>query len=215
MELCVKQPVCWQMYFSLLLLLSGKKYQSLSRVLLFVTPLTVCSPPVSAVRRGILQARILKWVAISFSRGIFHPRDQPRSPALQADFLSSEPPGKPQKGPLLVKEHPLACCFLLFNHHSWQERTLNSSIFLVGLGTLVFPDLVKRKEKKKKKDLPVRSEVVSCHSAARLPKKASKNSSQGSPHDPSVLTKRNGLGLPWWLSGKQSTCHCREHGFDL
>ena len=29
-----------------------------------------CSPPVSSVR-GILQARILEWVAISFSRGIF------------------------------------------------------------------------------------------------------------------------------------------------
>ena len=20
--------------------------------------------------------------------------------------------------------------------------------------------------------------------------------------------------LPWWLSGKQPTCQCREHGFD-
>ena len=30
----------------------------------------VCSPPDSSVR-GILQARILEWVAIPFSRGIF------------------------------------------------------------------------------------------------------------------------------------------------
>ena len=30
----------------------------------------VCNPPGSSVR-GILQARILEWVAISFSRGIF------------------------------------------------------------------------------------------------------------------------------------------------
>ena len=22
------------------------------------------------------------------------------------------------------------------------------------------------------------------------------------------------IGLPWWLSGKESTCHCRRHGFD-
>ena len=22
------------------------------------------------------------------------------------------------------------------------------------------------------------------------------------------------LGLPWWLSGKESTCQCRRHGFD-
>ena len=34
-----------------------------------------CSPPGSSVR-GILQARILEWVAISFSRGSSQPRDQ-------------------------------------------------------------------------------------------------------------------------------------------
>ena len=22
------------------------------------------------------------------------------------------------------------------------------------------------------------------------------------------------IGLPWWLSGKESTCQCRRHGFD-
>ena len=32
-----------------------------------------CSPPGSSVH-GILQARILEWVAISFSRGSSHPR---------------------------------------------------------------------------------------------------------------------------------------------
>ena len=34
-----------------------------------------CSPPGSSVH-GILQARILEWVAIPFSRGSFQPRDQ-------------------------------------------------------------------------------------------------------------------------------------------
>ena len=34
-----------------------------------------CSPPVSFVH-GIFQARILKWVAISYSRGSSRPRDQ-------------------------------------------------------------------------------------------------------------------------------------------
>ena len=42
------------------------KVESLSRVRLFATPWTVCSPPGSSVH-GILQARILEWVAISFS----------------------------------------------------------------------------------------------------------------------------------------------------
>ena len=34
-----------------------------------------CSPPGSSVH-GILQARILEWVAISFARGSSQPRDQ-------------------------------------------------------------------------------------------------------------------------------------------
>ena len=34
---------------------------------------------------GILQARIMEWVAISFSRGSPTPGIEPRSPALQAD----------------------------------------------------------------------------------------------------------------------------------
>ena len=34
-----------------------------------------CSPPGSSVY-GTLQARILEWVAISFSRGSFQPRNQ-------------------------------------------------------------------------------------------------------------------------------------------
>ena len=40
---------------------------------------------------GILQARILEWVAMPSSRV----SSQPKSPALQADSLQSEPPGKP------------------------------------------------------------------------------------------------------------------------
>ena len=47
------------------------------------------TPPGSSVH-GILQARILEWVAIPISRG----SSRARSPALQADFFPSEPPGK-------------------------------------------------------------------------------------------------------------------------
>ena len=53
-----------------------------------------CSLPVSSVH-GILQARILEWVAIFFSRDLSDPGIKPRSPALQADSLLSELPGKP------------------------------------------------------------------------------------------------------------------------
>ena len=48
-----------------------------------------CSPPGSSVR-GILQARILEWVAIPFSRGSSQSRIKPRSLALQEDSLLSE-----------------------------------------------------------------------------------------------------------------------------
>ena len=59
--------------------------------------LTLCDPmdyslPASSVH-GILQARILEWVAIPFSRGSSWPKD--RFPALQADSLPAEPQGKP------------------------------------------------------------------------------------------------------------------------
>jgi len=46
--------------------------------------------------RGILQARILEWIANPFSRGSSNPGIEPRSPALQADSLPTEPPGKPK-----------------------------------------------------------------------------------------------------------------------
>ena len=52
-----------------------------------------CSLPGSSVH-GIFQARILEWVAISFSRGSSQPRIETGSPTLQAMLLPSELPGK-------------------------------------------------------------------------------------------------------------------------
>ena len=43
----------------------------------------------------VVQARILGWVAVSFSRGSSQRGIKPRSPALQVDSLPDEPPGKP------------------------------------------------------------------------------------------------------------------------
>ena len=37
----------------------------------------------------------MEWVAIPFSTISFNPGSEPRSPALQADSLLPEPPGKP------------------------------------------------------------------------------------------------------------------------
>ena len=62
-----------------------------------------CGPPGSSVH-GILQARILKWVAFPFSRGSSQPRIDARSPALQGDLqLPSELPRKPTSSLGLLK----------------------------------------------------------------------------------------------------------------
>ena len=52
-----------------------------------------CSLPGFSVH-GILQARVLKWIGIFFSRDFPDPGIEPGSPTLQADSLPSEPPGK-------------------------------------------------------------------------------------------------------------------------
>ena len=51
------------------------KVKSLSLVWLFVTPWTVAYQAGSSVH-GILPARVLEWVAISFARGSSWPRDR-------------------------------------------------------------------------------------------------------------------------------------------
>ena len=45
------------------------------------------------IAHGILQARILEWIAIPFSRDHPNPGIKLRSPALQADSLPAELPG--------------------------------------------------------------------------------------------------------------------------
>ena len=44
---------------------------------------------------GILQARILEWVAFPFSRGSSQPRDLTQVSCIAGEFLLAEPPGKP------------------------------------------------------------------------------------------------------------------------
>ena len=92
-----------------------------------------CNLPSSSVC-GSLQARILEWVAIPFSRDLPTPGTEPRS-ALQADSLPTEPPFVylPQQSrywAVPLPEDPSCCTvvtiptFLLFpSVHSWQPWT--------------------------------------------------------------------------------------------
>ena len=66
----------------------------LSCVQLFVTPWTVaCQAPLSM---GILQAKILEWVALPSFRGTSQPRDWTQVSHVAGGFLPAEPPGKPK-----------------------------------------------------------------------------------------------------------------------
>ena len=70
-------PVCFFVGIDLLIL-KGQCWCVLSHFgHIWLCNLVDCSPPDSSVH-GILQARILKWVAISFSRGSSWPRDRTR-----------------------------------------------------------------------------------------------------------------------------------------
>ena len=69
-------------------------FQSLSHIQLFCDPVN-CNPPGSSVH-GISQARILEWIAISFSRGSFKPRDGTQVSCLAGKFFTTGPPEKSQ-----------------------------------------------------------------------------------------------------------------------
>ena len=55
-----------------------------------------CSSPGSSIH-GVSQARRLEWVAISFSRGSFWPRDWTHISCLAGRLFTTKPPGKPSK----------------------------------------------------------------------------------------------------------------------
>ena len=64
-----------------------------SYIQLFVTAWTIAHQ--APLSMGILQARILEWVAMPSSRNLPNPATELRSPTLQVDSLWSEPRGKP------------------------------------------------------------------------------------------------------------------------
>ena len=73
-----------------------------------------CNPPGFSIH-GILQARILEWAAIPSPGDLPDPGIEPGLPALQADSLLTEPPGKPKI--------PLVISVLFFNPNTVLEST--------------------------------------------------------------------------------------------
>ena len=82
-----------------------------------------CSPPGSPVH-GILQARVLEWVAIPFSRESSWPGIEPRSPMLQADsfFFFASRFFTCGHNYIITTffHHPLHVFFALRKHISWS-----------------------------------------------------------------------------------------------
>ena len=121
-----------------------------------------CSPPGSSVL-GILQARILEWVAISFSRGSSQPTDRTCvsyvSCVGRQVLLPAESPGliklkrsrgKGLRGPLWWISPPrlgyTGCLRLCHSHDPWHTRPVSlrplSTIPAQGFS---FPTLITRK----------------------------------------------------------------------
>ena len=99
---------------------------------------TNCSLPVFSVH-GISQARILDWVAMSFSRGSSWPRDRTLIAFLAGRFFTTEPPGKAQIS-LMAK-----CYWALFQLSfvaicmSSFEKYLFRSFNHFKIGLFIFP----------------------------------------------------------------------------
>ena len=85
-RVCMAESLCCPSETITALLIGHVKVKELCPIL--------CNPMGYTVH-GILQARILKWIAFPFSRGSSHPEIEPRPPSLQADSLPAEPQGKP------------------------------------------------------------------------------------------------------------------------
>ena len=66
---------------------------------------------------GILQARILEWIAFPSPGDLPDPGIEPGSPTFQADALTSEPPGKPCSCPVfqapLIEETVFSPLYIL------------------------------------------------------------------------------------------------------
>ena len=151
--------ICWDRIDFNYKLFHPILYHMKVKVLLAQSCPTLCNPmdcslPGSSVR-GILQARILEWVAIPFSRGSSRFRDQTRSPTLQADPLPSELAGKPIFYHIWIylvflivfcqrrKETLAMDCNPRFQaktscHHSWWSQA-NLSFLICKMGITVVP----------------------------------------------------------------------------
>ena len=93
---------------------------------------------------GIFQARVLEWVAISFPRGSFPPRDHTQVSHIVGTLLSKSP-GKPKKGITVT---------LIYLKRKANIENLNILSKFVLLMQLTSPDCRIVTEKNKPNSMP-------------------------------------------------------------
>ena len=98
-----------------------------------------CSPPGFSVH-GILQARILEWVAIFSSRGSSWPWDWTRASCTAGRFFTNEPPGKLHFWIVLGISNFLGRLSSLWDQlpQNWRENKIFTRQYL----TAWFPNLL-------------------------------------------------------------------------
>ena len=109
-------------------LLQCMKVKSESKVAqscLTVSDPTDCSPPDSPVP-GILQARILEWVAIFFSKAFMHAKSLQSCPTL-CNPINGSPPGSPLPG-ILQEEHwsGLPFPYPMHKNEKWSHSVVST-----------------------------------------------------------------------------------------
>ena len=114
--------------------------------------------PMDYTLHGILQARILEWVAFPSPGDLPNPRIEPQSPTLQADSLPAEPPGKPKStrvGSLsllwrIFLTHELNWgllhCRQILYQMSYQGSLQNTSLSCIRVNRLSFVPLTRKND---------------------------------------------------------------------
>ena len=97
---------------------------------------TLCNPMGYPVH-GILQTRILEWVAFPFSRRSSQHRDRPRSPTLQEDSSPAESQGKSKN----VGGSSLAVLQGIFPTREWNQELLHCRWILYQLSCQGSPSI--------------------------------------------------------------------------
>ena len=132
----------------------------------------LCLTPWTIIVHGILQARILKWVAIPFSRRSSQTRDQTQVSHIARGFFTIEPPGKPKN----TGVGSLSLLQGIFPTRELNQGLLHSRQIFYQLCYQGSP-----KDKERTKQLPLKDGLKIQHSFLQRREQADRENSGGNP----------------------------------